>query len=432
MEFFLISIKLLAIAGVVLGMFYVVRKIVMLWTGCTKEEATKRIQAFLSQKEVYHLASDQMFIIDIWNTVKDIIGEIRYDELCRLSRTAQLFQANYVSGLPYVEITVNYENENEKQRLENILEGLVLKYLTIHGLYKVVLSDWKENSYVKMPALMIRYAETEEQLKILNACLQEETAKITKKYQPLKDKKIRSVKYMIPLGYDFFSYRTKGIQIPLFAQLGHLIVVGGSGSGKSTALLYWLAQIKRNNIPVEVHIMDFKASHEFVGITDSYAEFEACYEKIVEFYDTFSTLEEGGDGTVKILLIDEIAGLLTHLGMSKEGKAKADEIRMIMSSILMLGRSRNCFLWLAMQRYTATIFPASSGAVDNFHIYVGMGRLSVDSRKSLFAGEHIEEEGELVFERSSGLVLIEGQPLQTLAIPDVAKKDLLQKLQMKK
>ena len=238
------------------------------------------------------------------------------------------------------------------------------------------------------------------------------------------------MRYKIPLGFDFLLLQTEGIIMPLSAPLGHLIVVGGSGSGKSPALLYWLAKMKKN-IPIELHIMDFKASHEFMGITDNYAEFQACYEKIVEFYNMFSALEEGGDGTVKILLIDEIAGLLTHLGMSKEGKVKADEIRMIMSSILMLGRSRKCFLWLAMQRYTATIFPASSGAVDNFHIYVGLGRLSVDSRRSLFAGEHIEAEEKILFGQGKGIVLIDGQPLQTLIIPQVSKQKLLQTLQKK-
>lgn len=240
------------------------------------------------------------------------------------------------------------------------------------------------------------------------------------------------MKNMLFLGFDYFWFQTEGIKIPLSAPLGHFIVVGGSGSGKSTALLYWLVKMKKADIPIELYIMDFKASHEFNGITEHYAEFEACYEKIVEFYNMFSALEEGGDGTVKILLIDEIAGLLTHLGMSKEGKAKADEIRIIMSSILMLGRSRNCFLWLAMQRYTATIFPASSGAVDNFHIYVGLGRLSVDSRRSLFAGEHIEAEEKLLFGQGKGIVLIDGQPLQTLIIPQVSKQKLLQILQMKK
>lgn len=237
--------------------------------------------------------------------------------------------------------------------------------------------------------------------------------------------------YQILLGFNYELLQKKGLKLSLSAPLGHLITVGGSGSGKSTALLYWLYKMKKVDIPMELHIMDFKASHEFQGITDNYAEYEECYNRIRSFYEMFTSLAEGGDGSVKILLIDEVAGFLTHLGMTKEGKVKADEVRMIMSSILMLGRSRNCFLWLAMQRYTATIFPASSGAVDNFHICIGLGRLSVDSRKSLFAGEHIEAEENLLFGQGKGIVLIDGQPLQTLIIPQVSKQKLLKLLQMK-
>jgi hypothetical protein len=177
--------------------------------------------------------------------------------------------------------------------------------------------------------------------------------------------------------------------------------------------------------------MDFKASHEFQGITDKdkYAEFEDCYTQIVEFYNIFNSLSEGGDGKTRILLIDEIAGLLTHYCMSKEGKAKADKIRQVMSSILMLGRSRQCFLWLSMQRYTATIFPASSGAADNFHVCVGLGRLSPDSRRSLFAGEHFEGEETLLFGRSRGIVLVDGEGLKSLIIPHLSKQRLLELLQ---
>ena len=231
------------------------------------------------------------------------------------------------------------------------------------------------------------------------------------------------------IGFDYNLYLKHQIQIKIHAPIGHTIVVGGSGSGKSTAVLYWLTKLKKVSANLELHIMDFKASHEFVGITDNYAEYEDIYDKLIEFYDMFCTLEEGGDGSVKILIIDEIAGMLSHLSMTKEGKAKAEKVRQIMSSILMMGRSRNCYLWLIMQRYTATIFPASSGAVDNFFVYVGLGRLSVESRKSLFACEHIEEEEHITFGMGKGLVLIDGQDIQTLIIPNVSKEKLLLKLQ---
>lgn len=225
------------------------------------------------------------------------------------------------------------------------------------------------------------------------------------------------------LGYDLSVFSVQGIKIPLYVSLNsHIIVVGGSGSGKSTSVLYWLYKIKKSRCIL--HIVDFKASHEFDGITDSFYEFEDSYEGIKKFYEEFlNTPEE--NTTIKILLIDEIAGLLTHYSMTKEGKQKADEIRNIMSSILMLGRSRCCFLWLSMQRYSASIFPSSSGSADNFHVCVGLGNLTVDGRKGLFAGEHFEGEELLQFGQGKGIVLIDGQPLKALIIPRVSKQKLL-------
>lgn len=45
----------------------------------------------------------------------------------------------------------------------------------------------------------------------------------------------------IMLSYDLRFCSMQGLKVPLYAPLdGHYIVVGGSGSGKSTAILYWL------------------------------------------------------------------------------------------------------------------------------------------------------------------------------------------------
>lgn len=233
------------------------------------------------------------------------------------------------------------------------------------------------------------------------------------------------------LGYDYQWLSEHGEKLAVSAPIGHQIVVGGSNSGKSTSVLYWLWKMVKSN-DVELTICDFKASHELAGIAapERFAEYEACYQLLVNFYHIFTSIPEGGDGT-KILIVDEIAGLLTHFSITKEGKAKADEIRSIMSSILMLGRSRKCFLWLVMQRYTASIFPASSGSADNFHVCVGLGRLTVDGRKGLFAGEHFEGEAELQFGQGRGIVLIDGQPLKALIIPRVSKAKLLELLKGK-
>ena len=230
------------------------------------------------------------------------------------------------------------------------------------------------------------------------------------------------------MGYDYGVMYKYGIKIPLYASINsHLIMVGSSGSGKSTAILYLIYKSKKYGC--KWYIIDFKASKEFVGITERYAEFEESINVIRAFYNEFLDTPEGGDGIVKVLLIDEIAGLLTHYCMTKDGKMIADEVRRMMSSILMLGRSKKCYLWLVMQRYTASIFPSASGAADNFHVYIGLGRLTPDSRKGLFAGEHFAEEEHLVYGQARGIVLIDGQPLRGLIIPKVSKQKLLALLQ---
>ena len=128
----------------------------------------------------------------------------------------------------------------------------------------------------------------------------------------------------IMLGFDFLYWQKQGIKIPVHTSLYfHYIVVGSSGSGKSTAVLYWLYKARKHK--VDLYIADFKASREFSGITPHFAEFEGCYDLIKAFYQEFQNTPEGGDGTIKIMLVDEIAGLLTHFGMTKEGKSKADE-----------------------------------------------------------------------------------------------------------
>ena len=46
-------------------------------------------------------------------------------------------------------------------------------------------------------------------------------------------------------GYDLEYYQKFHTAIPLNVMLGHTIIVGGSGSGKSTCILYWIYKVKR-------------------------------------------------------------------------------------------------------------------------------------------------------------------------------------------
>lgn len=208
-----------------------------------------------------------------------------------------------------------------------------------------------------------------------------------------------------------------------FSKTGMVAVVGGTGSGKSVAVLYLLYKLKKTGNS-ELYLADFKRSGDFIGISPNYAEAEAVTDLIEKYYDVFLNTPEDNP-IFKLLLVDEYAGYVTWL--TQQDKKKADEIRGKISTILMMGRSRRCFVWCVQQRISATLFPSGIGAIDNFQVCIGMGRLSPDSRKSLFAGEHLKDTD---FEDSynpgtgQGLILVDGQPLRALQIPFIEKKEL--------
>lgn len=229
---------------------------------------------------------------------------------------------------------------------------------------------------------------------------------------------------MLQLGYNILTGK------PIIADIeitGHACLVGGTGSGKSVATLYLLYNLLKN-YNVKLTICDFKKSGDYKGISDRFAEFNEVTGCIEEYYYEYEiTLENSSQ--IKLLLVDEYAGYI--IWAAQNDKKKAEEIKQKISEILMLGRSRHCFIWCIQQRISASLFPTGIGAIDNFQICIGLGRLSVDSRKSLFAGEHLDN---IAFEErfhpktGQGLVLIDGQELQAIQIPYIADKARLKLL----
>lgn len=244
--------------------------------------------------------------------------------------------------------------------------------------------------------------------------------------QPFTDDTLQS--YRVMLGFDA-EYK-----IPIYAdfeKIGHLCLVGGTGSGKSVATLYILYNLLALKVPIELYIGDFKKSGDYANISSHFVEADEVPGMIDEFYQIFENTPEGYKG-LKILLLDEYAGLLTKM---QQDKKRADDIRSKITNLLMLGRSRHCYVWCIQQRITATLFAASSGAIDNFQISLGMGHLSPDSRRALFAGEWPEDSEFIQAYQPTtgqGIIFIDGQQVRPFAIPRIDdKKLLLSKIQQR-
>lgn len=230
---------------------------------------------------------------------------------------------------------------------------------------------------------------------------------------------------LVKLGYDAQFKTPICVDISI---TGHTCIVGGTGSGKSIATLYFLYNLLKTVEDVELWIGDFKKSGDYKGLSKNFSEFDKVTDLIENFYTVFEETPENNK-TMKLLLIDEYASYITWL--TQVDKKKSEDIKGKIFNLLALGRSRQTFVWCIQQRLSASLFPSGCGAIDNFQICVGTGRLTTDSRRSLYAGEHLEDEA---FEKTyapgqgQGLILIDGQPLKPLIIPRISSKEGLKAL----
>ena len=115
----LVIFQLVGFAVIVYG---VVVGLVMLVTKCSVDDARKKISVFFRENG-YELSRDWNYKQAVNTVVKDLLGVTRYKELCNLDKHSLTLQfLDNHAGLPCVKITLNSNDENEKKRLETILE----------------------------------------------------------------------------------------------------------------------------------------------------------------------------------------------------------------------------------------------------------------------------------------------------------------------
>ena len=160
----------------------------------------------------------------------------------------------------------------------------------------------------------------------------------------------------------------------------HLLIVGGTGSGKTYGLKLIMAKISTHIPDSQIYLCDFK-DIDFRDFSDCPRRwsYEDCTEGLAAFYESFQARLSGEDTSVnrKFFIFDEWAAFV----MSREKKAM-EEVKGKLSTLLMMGRGVGCHIIIGLQRADAQLFPM--GGRDNFGGILALGGISKEQKLMLF------------------------------------------------
>lgn len=224
------------------------------------------------------------------------------------------------------------------------------------------------------------------------------------------------------VGYSLDHYRKGEGKIAFSIPYNRIlqgVISGGTGSGKSTCALWFIASMIRS-VPTELWLLDFKRD-EMWQFLDGYPRYytnEACFNALCKFYDEYVEIRNSGKPypIVKYLLFDEYPSFISNLMMmDKLNKThRANEAMSKIAEIMGMGRSLNVGTLVLCQRNDSTWF--NQGSRENLMMRVLLGNNSTDSMRMMFNGLDLPEKHE-VFKAGEGFLAIDGYPLMTVKYP---------------
>lgn len=228
------------------------------------------------------------------------------------------------------------------------------------------------------------------------------------------------------IGYDYTIWTSYQLKQELTIELrSHpsLLLTGSSGTGKSYALKYLLSNLLSSQ--VELSFCNFKRSEDFHFLSgyEKYYTYLDCTNGLQMLYDTFKKRQNSDtefDGTYHILVFDEFPAFI--LSETMKDKKTAEKYKMMISEILMLGRSYGFGIWLVMQRPDSAFL--ANGARDNFHTTISLGNLSKEAKSMLYSGEDLPDR---VYKVGEGICWIDGTGIKEIKFPKIRDMSALER-----
>lgn len=211
-----------------------------------------------------------------------------------------------------------------------------------------------------------------------------------------------------------------------FSEDPSLIVVGGSGSGKTNYLFYLIRELllyttNRKNL----YIADAKTS-KLARVCRRLklqvrTKPDDIYKMLEHVYKIFKSRENKREQDIKFptfLIIDEYAAFKTYYSSksaTKEQKVMYSEIDRMIQQIASMGRERKVFLIIGNQRAEADII--GSNARFNYANRIGLGNFDTDSYNMLFTVPRFTDlerkVGEGVYEKNGKLKTFKTRYVET-------------------
>lgn len=223
------------------------------------------------------------------------------------------------------------------------------------------------------------------------------------------------------LGHERTMLEMAGHEVEVcwdYTRHAHMLIVGGTGSGKSYAVVRLLHLIWGYMPGAQIWINDYKASKDYDHLAGEYPilYYTAVVEGVEKAHAELRYRQEHHqkmDCPFTCLVFDEYTSYLNSLE-----KKEAERIKGMMGEILAMGRAFNIHIICVTQRGDAKFFDS---ARDNFSLILGMGNLSEEQKAMLF--REFRDEIEPIRKIGGGYLNVNGEKLVALQVPSMTPHD---------